>query len=263
MDAFGRYLEKIERLRPAGFPEGFAENLIVLATVDSTNSIARKIIHEYEIEEQTLRPLLILSLEQRGGRGRQGRSWASPAGKGVYASRVVSVRDPALLQTLPLLTGIGLSRGLGPHVSSPCRLKWPNDLLVDGKKIGGILIESMIHADGESRAIIGFGVNVEHGREELPERGTSVRLLRQEGSLEELTWSLVEGLERELAHLGDMEYAAAVYRGLSSHRPGDRISCRVGESVVEGAFVEIDDQGRLVLESAGRELRLASGEVLG
>jgi BirA family transcriptional regulator, biotin operon repressor / biotin---[acetyl-CoA-carboxylase] ligase len=259
MDTFGRYLEEIERLRPAGSP---SRNLVVLSEVDSTNSIARKIIQEYEVEEQPLQPLLILAREQRGGRGRLGRSWASPAGKGIYATRVVSVQDPAVLQTLPLLVGIGLSRGLGPHVSSPCRLKWPNDLLVEGKKIGGILIESMIHADGRSRAIIGFGVNVGHSREDLPARGTSVRLLGRKGSVEELTWSLVEGLERELAHLGDMEYAAAAYRGLSVHRPGDRISCRVGESVIAGTFVEIDDQGRLVLESAGRELRLASGEVL-
>jgi len=260
MDTFGRYLEEIERLRPAG---SLSPNLVVLAEVDSTNSIARKIIHEYEVEEQPLLPLLILARVQHSGRGRQGRAWTSPAGKGVYASRVVSVEDPAVLQTLPLLVGIGLSRGLGPHVSSPCRLKWPNDLLVEGKKIGGILIESMIHADGQSRAIVGFGVNVEHRREELPERGTSVRLLGRKSSVEELTWSLVEGLERELAHLGDMKYAAASYRELSVHRPGDHISCRVGESVVEGTFVEIDDQGRLVLESAGRELRLASGEVLG
>lgn len=260
MDTFGRYLEEIERLRPAGVP---AQNLVVLAEVDSTNSIARKIINEYEIEEQPMRPLLILAREQHSGRGRQGRAWASPAGKGVYATRVVSVDDPAVLQTLPLLAGVGLSRGLGPHVFSPCRLKWPNDLLVEEKKIGGILIESMIHSEGQSRAIVGFGVNVEHGREDLPERGTSIRLLGREGSVEELTWSLVEGLEGELAHLGEMDYAAASYRELSVHRPGDRISCRVGESVVEGTFVEIDDQGRLVLESAGRELRLASGEVLG
>lgn len=263
MDEFGRYLEEIERLRPAGPASGFAQNLVVVCEVDSTNSIARKIIHEYEVEEQPLRPLLILAREQRGGRGRQGRTWSSPGGKGVYATRVISVEDPGALQTLPLLVGVGLSRGLASHVTSPCQLKWPNDLLVAGKKIGGILIESMVQAEGPSRVIIGFGVNVSHGREELPEKGTSIRLLGRKGTVEALTWSLVESLERELAHLGDMEYAAAAYRELSVHRPGDRISCRVGESVIQGSFVEIDNHGRLVLESAGRELRLASGEVLG
>lgn len=249
---FSGYIGEIERLRPESAPE----NLVVLPVVDSTNRIARAIVQEYETEEQPLPPLLILALEQSGGRGRQGRTWTSPAGKGVYATRVLSVGDAGALQTLPLLVGVGLCRALAPL---PCRLKWPNDLLVEGKKIGGILIEAMVHAEGESRALIGFGVNVSQDPE-MPESSTSVQRLGGTGSLEDVTWKLVEGLERELEHLGDLAYAAAAYRELSVHRPGDRIVCRVGEGTVEGVFVEIDDQGRLVL---GDGTRLSSGEVIG
>ena len=249
---FSGYIGEIERLRPERAPE----NLVVLPVVDSTNRIARAIVQEYETEEQPLPPLLILALEQSGGRGRQGRTWTSPAGKGVYATRVLSVEDAGALQTLPLLVGVGLCRALAPL---PCRLKWPNDLLVEGKKIGGILIEAMVHAEGESRALIGFGVNVSQDPE-MPESSTSVQRLGGTGSLEDVTWKLVEGLERELEHLGDLAYAAAAYRELSVHRPGDRIVCRVGEGAVEGVFVEIDDQGRLVLDDG---TRLSSGEVIG
>lgn len=252
MEDFGRYLGEIERLRPARAPE----NLVLLPVVDSTNRIAREIVQEYETEEQPLPPLLILALEQSGGRGRLGRTWTSPAGKGVYATRVLTVPDAGVLQTLPLLVGIGLCRALAPL---PCRLKWPNDLLVEGKKIGGILIEAMVHTEGESRALIGFGVNVGQMPEEMPETATSVHQLGGTGSLEDVTWKLVEGLERELEHLGDLAYAAAAYRELSVHRSGDRIVCRVGEETVEGAFVEIDDQGRLVLDNGQR---LSSGEVI-
>jgi BirA family transcriptional regulator, biotin operon repressor / biotin---[acetyl-CoA-carboxylase] ligase len=253
MDLFSTYLGEIERLRPERVPE----NLVLLPVVDSTNRIAREIVKEYETEEQPLPPLLILALEQSGGRGRQGRTWASPPGKGVYATRVLTVQDAKVLQTLPLLVGVGLCRALSPL---PCRLKWPNDLLVEGKKIGGILIEAMVHTEGESRALIGFGVNVQQEPEEMPETATSVHLLGGTGSLEDVTWKLVEGLERELEHLGDLAYAAAAYRELSVHRPGDQIVCRVGESTVEGAFVEIDDQGRIVLDNGQR---LSSGEVIG
>lgn len=253
---FSVYLREIERLRPGRVPE----NLVVLPVVDSTNRLARAIVQEYETEEQPLPPLLILALEQSGGRGRQGRSWASPAGRGVYATRVLSVEDAGALQTLPLLVGIGLCRALAPLVPSSCRLKWPNDLLVEGKKIGGILIEAMVRAEGESRALIGFGVNVGQGQEEMPESSTSVQRLGGTGSLEDVTWKLVEGLERELEHLGDLAYAAAAYRELSVHQPGDRIVCRVGEGTVEGTFLEIDDQGRLVLDDG---TRLSSGEVMG
>ena len=250
---FGGYIGEIERLRPQRAPE----NLVLLPVVDSTNRIARAIVQEYETEEQPLPPLLILALEQSGGRGRQGRTWASPAGKGVYATRVLTVQDASSLQALPLLIGIGLCRALAPL---PCRLKWPNDLLVEGKKIGGILIEAMVRAEGESRALIGFGVNVGQEQEEMPETATSVHRLGGTDSLEEVTWKLVEGLERELEHLGDLAYAAAAYRELLVHRPGDRIVCRVGEDTVEGAFQEIDDQGRLVLDNGQR---LSSGEVIG
>jgi BirA family transcriptional regulator, biotin operon repressor / biotin---[acetyl-CoA-carboxylase] ligase len=256
MDGFDRYLGEIERLRPGSAPE----NLIILPAVDSTNRIARTIVQEYETEEQPLPPLLILALEQSGGRGRQGRTWTSPAGKGIYATRVLTVTEPEVLQTLPLLVGLGLCRALDPF---PCRLKWPNDLLVEGRKIGGILIEAMVRPEGESRVLIGFGVNVGHGREDLPEAGTSVHLLGGADSLEELTWKLIEGLERELEHVGDLAYAAAAYRERSVHRPGDRITCRVGETTIEGAFVRIDDQGRLVLDNGREELHLSSGEVIG
>jgi BirA family biotin operon repressor/biotin-[acetyl-CoA-carboxylase] ligase len=257
---FRHYLDEIARLRPEGTPE----NLVVLPRVDSTNRIARAIVDEYQTEEQVVRPLLVLALEQTGGRGRQDRVWTSPAGKGVYATRVVAVQDASRLQSLPLLVGVGLSRALAPYLPSACRLKWPNDLVVEGRKIGGILIEAVAQAGRPSVAVIGFGINHGHEAGDLPETGTSVRLLGRgdDVSLEELTWALVQGVEREVAHLGDMIYAAAAWRELSVHRPGDLISCRTVDGVVVGTFEGLDDRGRLVLRSGGRPLRLSSGEVI-
>lgn len=259
---FRHYLDEIARLRPEGTPE----NLVVLPRVDSTNRIARAIVDEYHTEEQILRPLLVLALEQTGGRGRQGRVWTSPSGKGVYATRVITVADASLLQSLPLLVGVGLARALTQHLPSACRLKWPNDLMAGGRKIGGILIEAVAQAGQPSLAVIGFGINHGHEAGDLPETGTSLRLLGGLGggglSLEELTWELVQGVERELAHLGEMVYAAAAWRELSFQQPGDPITCRTADGVVEGTFEGLDDQGRLVLRSGGRELRLSSGEVI-
>jgi BirA family biotin operon repressor/biotin-[acetyl-CoA-carboxylase] ligase len=260
---FERYVEGLERRRDRRGPE----NLVVLPRVDSTNALARAIVAEYQNEAQPLQPLLVLALEQSGGRGRQGRSWSSPHGKGVYATRVVTVGDPALLQTLPLLVGVGLCRALAPHVPAPCRLKWPNDLLVESggerKKIGGILIEASVRPGEEILAIVGFGVNYLHGTGDLSATATSLVLMG--GSvvgLEELTWDLVEGVEAELTHLADPAYAVESYRALSVHRPGERIVCRVGETVVEGAFTGFDESGRLLLESEGRQIPMSAGEVI-
>jgi BirA family biotin operon repressor/biotin-[acetyl-CoA-carboxylase] ligase len=260
---FDRYVEGLERRRDRRGPE----NLVVLHRLESTNGLARAIVAEYQGEEQAPRPLLVLALEQSGGRGRRGRSWSSPRGKGVYATRVVTVGDPAFLQTLPLLIGVGLCRALSPHLPSPCRLKWPNDLLVEvggeRKKIGGVLIEASFRPGGEALAIVGFGVNYLHGAGDLPAAATSIVLLGGGVvSLEDLTWDLVEGIENELAHLGDAAYAVESYRALSIHRPGERIVCHVGEAVLEGTFQGFDEVGRLLLETGGRRTAISAGEVI-
>ena len=270
VDPFTRYLAELDRARPEG--RGRPENLVVVRRVGSTNQLARSIVADYESETQDLHPLLILALEQSGGRGRQGRSWTSPAGRGVYATRVLSMRNPERLQVLPMLVGLGLCRALSRHLPVPCRLKWPNDLVVDTaagrRKIGGILIEALVHPGEGAAAIIGFGVNHSHEDEDLPETGTSLRRLEGPGaevSLAELTWDLVNGLENELTHLEDLAYVVEGYRELSVHRPGDSISCRVGEQVVEGTFLGFDESGRLRLErhgEEGEEVLVASGEVI-
>jgi BirA family biotin operon repressor/biotin-[acetyl-CoA-carboxylase] ligase len=265
VDTFTSDLTALEQARPSG-PDGGPENLVLVRRVASTNRLARDIAAEYEQEAQHLRPLLVIAEEQTGGRGRQGRTWSSPAGKGIYATRVLEVADAELLQSLPLLAGVGLCRGLAPHLSAPCKLKWPNDLVVETpagrRKIGGILIEALIRPGDGATAILGFGINHSHAEGELPETGTSLRRLGSEVSLAQATWDVVAALERELAHLGDLPYAVAAYRELIVHRPGDAISCRVGEGMVEGRFVGLDERGRLLLERDGEELRLAAGEVI-
>jgi BirA family transcriptional regulator, biotin operon repressor / biotin---[acetyl-CoA-carboxylase] ligase len=260
---FELYVQGLEELKGQRGPE----SVIVLPRVESTNVLARSIIAEYEAEDQVLHPLVVLALEQTGGRGRFGRVWASPRGKGVYASMIVPVASPEPLQTLPLLVGVGLCRALSPYLPSPCRLKWPNDLLVEEgserRKIGGVLIEALVRQGEGSRAVVGFGVNHGHGASDLPETGTSLHLEGcEEVTLPELTWALITGVERELEHLGDATYAVESYRDCSVHRPGEPIAFRLGETVIEGTFVGFDENGLLILESAGRELRFPSGEVI-
>ncbi len=288
---FERYVAEIERGRTrAGVaPELGRDNLVVLARTVSTNRLARGVVAEFESEGLDLGPMLVLAFEQSGGRGRHGRSWSSPRGRGVYATLAQPYPKPELLPALPLLAGVGLCRALGAHLPRGCRLKWPNDLLVPpldgpagghgagapataggpagpgdpgdpgrhlGRKIGGILIEAMVHPGAGCVALIGFGVNHGQRQEELPAGATSL-LLESGGhlgggmgvGLAELTWDLVEGLERELAHAGDLPYAVAAYRELVAHRPGDRLVCSVGERRVAGTFAGIDDAGRLRLRS--------------
>lgn len=263
-DRYDLYVrELLERSRRGNGPE----NVAILSDVGSTNALARAIATHYQNEDERLRPLLLLAFEQTGGRGRQGRSWSSPAGKGAYVTRVIEAADPALLQTLPLLVGVGLCRALFAHLPVPCRLKWPNDLVVEvageRKKIGGVLIEALVRPGESTLGLIGFGVNLFHEAEDLPETGTSLRLLGGDSSgLADLTWDLVVGVEAELAHLGDSAYAVESYRPLSVHQPGERIVCRLGDTTIEGTFAGFDETGRLLLDSEGRRIPVAAGEVI-
>ena len=261
---YDRYVQElIERHRGEGSPE----NVVILPVVGSTNALARLVATEYQNEYLAVHPLVLIAFEQSGGRGRQGRTWSSPAGRGAYVTRVVEAADPALLQTLPLLVGVGLCRALSPHLPTPCRLKWPNDLVVEvggeRRKLGGILIEALVRPGERSLAIVGFGVNLFHEAGELPETGTSLRLAGGDGgSLAGLTWDLVKGVEAELIHLGEVEYAVESYRPLSVHQPGEPIVCRVGEGTVEGTFAGFDGIGRLLLDGPGGRIAVAAGEVI-
>lgn len=292
---FSTYLRELLRLQIEG-PARLPANLVVLPRVGSTNSIGRRIAREYLAEGQVPPPSLVVAWEQTEGRGRRGRSWSSPAGRGVYASLVTPLAGEEGLHTLPLLAAVGLCRAAARHLpgNGPgCRLKWPNDLLVGGlgdggRKLGGLLIETERGEAGASEAggpgaggpvaVVGFGVNhtaspevaaaiASAGRPALPPAALADES-REPPSLAELARDLAAELVAELEHLGDESYAAREYQAFSAHSPGERMRCRDGERTVEGVFLGFDRRGflRLRPESGvageARELRLAAGEVL-
>ncbi len=106
---FSTFAAELSRWHPHG-----DENVIVLSQTDSTNLLARRFAAEYEDERQNLPRALLFAWAQSAGRGRETRAWASPAGKGVYATLLTWLADPAQLATLPLLAGVALCRGLAP-----------------------------------------------------------------------------------------------------------------------------------------------------
>lgn len=247
---------------------------VVVSRVDSTNRLARRVVAAYAADEAAPPDFLVIAFEQTAGKGRQGRVWTSPRGCGVYATRVLPLpggeAEARALQSLPLLAGAGLVRGLAELLevgASPSRaqLKWPNDLLIGGRKAGGILAESLALGSGPQVALIGFGVNHIRPREgpELPAGATCLAdHLADPPPLGEVAQRLLAGLEAELGHLGELPYAVAAYRELSSHRPGDPLRCRVGGETVEGELEGFDDQGHLILRQGPGRVRIAAGEIV-
>jgi BirA family biotin operon repressor/biotin-[acetyl-CoA-carboxylase] ligase len=256
-------VEQVTRHRREG-----PENVVVFERVDSTNLAARRIAEEYGGDDSAPPPILLVALAQERGRGRHGRVWESPVGLGVYATLVVPRVRRDALATLPLLVACGLCRALQAHLARPCRLKWPNDLVVEGRKLGGVLIESQLRGQGEGieegAVVVGFGVNHGQGAGELPPGATS---LRAEGGplplLGALVWELAAAVGRELGRLGDVDYAVSQFEALAIHRRGDRVRCQIGGERVEGVFEGFDARGFLRLVAHGGERLVSAGEIIG
>lgn len=266
---FEELCQDLERFRP---PADLVDNVVVVERVGSTNRLARRIVGEYAGQELSPPEYLLVAGEQRQGRGRQGRSWASPPGAGVYATMVVHRQSVEQCARLPLQVAVGLVEALDDVLaSSTCRLKWPNDLVTATGKLGGILIETLAVPDeGRRVALVGFGINRGLGArdDDLPAAGaTSLwrELGREPPSLGELTWKLVRSVHREIRGLGDEGEGSGLverYRRLSAHEPGQNITCRLGDETLEGTFRGFDECGFLRLERDGRVRTVAAGEVL-
>lgn len=130
-----------------------------LQTVESTNSEANRLLGE-----QSSAPLVVISEEQTKGRGRRGRQWHSPAEGNLYASFAFHPQMPPMrMQSITLYIGLSLCEWLHTDYDIPIGIKWPNDLLINGRKVSGILTEARIDADNIRDLVFGIGINV-HGR---------------------------------------------------------------------------------------------------
>ncbi|MEM1206861.1 MAG: biotin--[acetyl-CoA-carboxylase] ligase [Acidobacteriota bacterium] len=234
--------------------------LVICGQVGSTHHLGRRLAREYISEGGSPPPADIFAWEQSESVGRHGRSWSSPRGAGVYAT-LVRPLDEAPLQLLPLQVAVSLCQTLNGLLDDRCRLKWPNDLVCNSRKLGGILIDSFSRGDGPPVAVISFGVNHSRDLDALGEPAATSLLA--EGSppvgLAELTDRLVADLDRRLSDTdGDV---VPTYRDLSAHRPGEALVCRHGDETICGRFRGIDPQGFLLLEVEGEERRLAAGDI--
>jgi BirA family transcriptional regulator, biotin operon repressor / biotin---[acetyl-CoA-carboxylase] ligase len=189
---------------------------------------------------------LVTAAEQHAGRGRQGRTWSAPPGRALLLSLVL--RDPPAL--LPLAAALAVAEVAGPAA----RIKWPNDVLVEGRKVAGILAEARPH---EGWAVLGIGVNVALRVEDLPAElhATAGTLGLTPADLEPTLERLLRALERALA-LDDAALLGA-YRDRDALR-GQEVAWAGGSGRAAG----VDGVGRLVVDLPdGGRTALSAGEV--
>ncbi len=242
-------------------------NLVGLETIGSTNDLGRFVLAQAFRDEAPAQPSLLVAHEQTGARGRRGNSWCSDAGLGIYAS-IVMTRSLARrgLAGLPVRVAVALADELSKVApDDDVRLKWPNDLMCRGRKLGGILIEALAASD-KTGLVIGFGINVAHQATQLPlPSAISLRLLgatsvRGAQARVRLLESLATAVLEATDDLGPS--GVARYRQLVTHEPGEPMRIRLPDEVVEGTFQGVTDEGHLLLLEAGRDRVISSGESL-
>ncbi|GAC1330793.1 MAG: biotin--[acetyl-CoA-carboxylase] ligase [Mycobacteriales bacterium] len=226
--------------------------LRVLAETESTNADVATAARAGADEG-----LVVVAERQSGGRGRLNRSWSSPPGAGLTLSVLLRPRTPAAgWGWLPLLTGVAVVAALREHAAVPAGLKWPNDVLVDGRKCAGILAEVVGDA-----VVLGVGLNVTTTVAELPDaRATSLALC---GATTLDRDTLLRALLRSLATayagwLADPAALGPAYRSVCVTL-GREVRLELPDgSTVEGTAADVDTEGRLVVAGTA----YAAGDVV-
>ncbi len=241
----------------------FGRRIIHWEETDSTNVEAVRLAREGAPEGT-----LAVAERQTRGRGRLGRTWVSPAHVNFYGSLVVRpTLAPADAPQLSLATGVAIARALEPLAPGRVAIKWPNDCLLDGRKVAGLLTEMSAELDRVHWVVLGIGVNLNAGTRafpaELRDIATSVRLA---------TGTRVDRVAFAASLCAEIEaiYDRLLVRGFASLvddwqayscLSGREVTVDCAGRVVSGQVRGLDDAGRLVMETAAGEERIVAGDV--
>ena len=204
---------------------------------------------------------VVWAREQTAGRGRQARIWHSPAGN-LYASVLLRLAaSPSRAAELSLVAALAVADTVDSFLPDGARaeLKWPNDVLVQGAKIAGILLES-----ADAAVVVGIGINVLRAPLDAPYPVT--RLADSVAAVPEPAATLqvlLRSLAHRLADWQDEGFAQTRSAWLArAHPPGSPIRISVGDSSFAGQFVGLADDGALIVQTADRLMRVVAGDLV-
>jgi BirA family biotin operon repressor/biotin-[acetyl-CoA-carboxylase] ligase len=235
------------------------QDILHYPTTPSTMDAAKQAIKEGAAEGT-----VIITDHQTAGRGRLGREWLSPPRSSILLSIILY----PLLEQLPRLTiaaCLAVAQSIEKVTGIESTIKWPNDVLIAGKKVSGILIESDAHGDRVNYAIVGIALNINLDTATIPEISETATSLKQ------ILGREVSRREVLLALLGEFE---ALYSALRRGEPidqewrrrletlGKKVAVRCGDDVQEGVAEGVDEDGNLLLRhSDGSLVTIAAGDV--
>lgn len=237
------------------------QNLACLVSIGSTNDLAREVIDFYFQEEQPLPATVFLAEEQPGARGRGGRAWKAPKGRGIYLTFVRAVPEGEPLSVVPIAVARWTREALKDACGLEAELKWPNDLYVGRRKLAGVLAEARTQGD-DAYLAVGVGINLLGPAAALgvPHATTVEEETGRAPVVADVVQVLLERLDRELAR---PHWAREVeeWERVSLHRPGDRMRVLREGKELTGQYVGLDSCGFLRLKTPSGEAVVSTGEL--
>ncbi len=236
-------------------------NIISYDLVDSTNEVLKKLI-----TNDTPNGTVIVAQAQTQGKGRFNRTWHSERGSGIYCS--ILIYHPTKIKNLPIITlmaGIAVIETINKFSNIAGSLKWPNDVLINNKKVAGILTENISHSNYKA-IIVGVGVNLNNTHFPPPLNKTATSLFIENGNqvqLNRFLLSLLDQLENQYKKLTEFgeSFILQLWRE-NSDMFGKQVTLTQGQNKFTGTVKNIDDKGNLILlTDTGEILHFESGEV--
>jgi len=235
------------------------------AELDSTNTRARELAESGAAEGE-----IVIAESQTQGRGRLGRRWESPPLSNLYLSIVLRPGlPPKHAPQITLAAAVALVETVGSFLPRPPVIKWPNDILIDGKKLAGILTEAACDTECVQYVILGIGLNLNYRAETMPQtlrqRATSMADMAGENlSRETVLVRLIHDLDRCYGELEESGFAALRPRwethfGLR----GRRVRVELGDQTIIGRAQGIDHEGALIVDTEDEQRRsIIAGDVI-
>lgn len=209
---------------------------------------------------------VICAESQTKGRGRLGRSWTSPKGKGIYCSIILRPKlSPSQMSQLTLMTAVAVSEAVKKTTDLQATIKWPNDLMLGTKKLAGILTELRAEIDALTFVVIGFGINVNSTASQLLDTAISLKMETQKSvNRVELLQQILISMEKWYGKILKGHFDEVLeYCRQNSATLKKQVSITDAKGTLEGKAIDIDaDGGLLIRLNNGKTVKKISGDAL-
>ena len=250
-----------EEIQPYILTKIFGKKIFAFDVLDSTNVKAKSLALD-NVTEGTV----VVTDNQTAGKGRLGRTWSSEAGKNLTFSVIIRPRiSPQHLGILSLFAGISIARAISHLTNKTVHCKWPTDVLLNKKKVCGVLSESVMSSGSITAVIIGIGININQRNftSELHGKATSFAI---ETGREFDRWTILAEILQEMEtgyadiQSGSFDTILRQWTEYSSFI-GQPVSIDQHGTIVRGIASHVADDGGLVIRTNGKEVKILAGDV--